>query len=274
MANVKAQMAQELREAPLAIIRQEQALAQPLAELVRRLKARPPQVVVTCARGSSAHAAAFAKHLIERYVGIPVSPAAPSIASIYGQSMHLKDQLVLAISQSGRSDDLIAFTKSAKDAGAITVASSTSTDSPLAETCDVVLPICAGRELSVAATKTFIATAASAGAADGRLGRRARAGRSHRPPARAAGRSRRARLARGRAGGGQRRQPRYHRPRIDAGDCPRSGAQAEGDVQPARGSLQRRRVPARAGFARFLALSDPDVHADRRGSARHAAARR
>ena len=79
-----------------------------------RLRARPPQVVVTCARGSSAHAAAFGKHLIERYVGIPVAPAAPSIASIYGQSMHLKDQLVLAISQSGRSDDLIAMTESAK----------------------------------------------------------------------------------------------------------------------------------------------------------------
>src|SRR6476660_5086027 len=105
MANVKAQMAQELREAPLAIVRQEQALA----ELVQRLKARPPQVVVTCARGSSAHAAAFGKHLIERYVGIPVSPAAPSIVSIYGRSLHLKDQLFLAISQSGRSEDLIAM---------------------------------------------------------------------------------------------------------------------------------------------------------------------
>ena len=66
-------MAQELREAPQAVVRQEQALAPPLAELVARLKARPPQVVVTCARGSSAHAATFGKHLIERYVGIPVA---------------------------------------------------------------------------------------------------------------------------------------------------------------------------------------------------------
>ena len=72
MDNTKAQMAQELSEAPLAILRQEQALAQPLAELVARLQRRPPQVVVTCARGSSAHAAAFGKHLIERYAGIPV----------------------------------------------------------------------------------------------------------------------------------------------------------------------------------------------------------
>jgi len=89
MGNAKTQMAQELSEAPLAVRRQEEVLAQPLAALVQRLEHRAPQVVVTCARGSSAHAAAFAKHLIERYVGIPVAPAAPSVASIYGQSMRL-----------------------------------------------------------------------------------------------------------------------------------------------------------------------------------------
>ena len=161
MGNLKAQMAQELSEAPVAVLRQEQALALPLAELVQRLKQRPPQVMVTIARGNSAHAAAFGKHLIERYVGIPVAPAAPSIASIYGQSMHLKDQLVLAISQSGRSDDLIAMTASAKASGALTVAITNAPDSPLADTCDFVLPICAGPELSVAATKTFIATVAA-----------------------------------------------------------------------------------------------------------------
>jgi glucosamine--fructose-6-phosphate aminotransferase (isomerizing) len=161
MGNLKAQMVQELSEAPAVVLRQEQALTRPLAELVQRLKQRPPQVVVTIARGSSAHAAAFGKHLIERYVGIPVAPAAPSIASIYGQSMHLKDQLVLAISQSGRSDDLIAMTASAKQSGALTVAITNAPDSPLADTCDFVLPICAGPELSVAATKTFIATVAA-----------------------------------------------------------------------------------------------------------------
>jgi glucosamine--fructose-6-phosphate aminotransferase (isomerizing) len=161
MGNLKAQMVQELSEAPAVVLRQEQALTRPLAELVQRLKQRPPQVVVTIARGSSAHAAAFGKHLIERYVRIPVAPAAPSIASIYGQSMHLKDQLVLAISQSGRSDDLIAMTASAKQSGALTVAITNAPDSPLADTCDFVLPICAGPELSVAATKTFIATVAA-----------------------------------------------------------------------------------------------------------------
>ena len=77
-------MAREIREAPEAVSRQLQGLAEPLAELVGRLKRRPPQVVVTCARGSSAHAATFGKHLIERYVGIPVAEAAPNIASVYG----------------------------------------------------------------------------------------------------------------------------------------------------------------------------------------------
>jgi glutamine---fructose-6-phosphate transaminase (isomerizing) len=158
MISGKAKMADELSEAPLVVLRQEEALAAPLAELVARLKRRPPRVVVTCARGSSAHAAAFAKHLIERYLGTPVAPAAPSIASIYGGELHLDGELYLAISQSGRSDDLLAMTQSAKNSGALTVAVTNAVDSPLAGMSDIVLPICAGPELSVAATKTFIGT--------------------------------------------------------------------------------------------------------------------
>ncbi len=161
MGGAKAKMAEELAEAPMVVLRQEEALARPLAELIDRLKRRPPRVVVTCARGSSAHAAAFGKHLIERYVGIPVSPAAPSIASIYGGELRLKDELVLAISQSGRSEDILALTRSAKRSGALTVAVTNAEDSPLALSCDIVLPICAGPELSVAATKTFIGTASA-----------------------------------------------------------------------------------------------------------------
>lgn len=161
MSSAKAKMAEELAEAPMVVLRQEEALARPLVELVDVLKRRPPQVVVTCARGSSAHAAAFAKHLIERYVGIPVAPAAPSISSIYGGELQLKDQLVLAISQSGRSEDLLAMTRSAKRSGALVVGLINAEDTPLAQSCDIVLPICAGPELSVAATKTFIGTAAA-----------------------------------------------------------------------------------------------------------------
>src|SRR5688500_5168664 len=98
-------MAVELREAPDAVRRQETA-SQSIAELVARCRRKPPQVVVTCARGSSAHAATFGKHLIEQHLGIPVAAAAPNIATVYGQRLRLKDQLVLTISQSGHSYDL------------------------------------------------------------------------------------------------------------------------------------------------------------------------
>ncbi|HYI91479.1 MAG TPA: SIS domain-containing protein [Beijerinckiaceae bacterium] len=154
-------MLREIREAPEAVGRQADALRAPLAELVGRLRRQPPQVAVTCARGSSAHAATFGKHLIERYLGIPVAAAAPSVATVYRQRLRLRDQLFLAISQSGRSDDLIEQTAAARAAGAVTVALVNATDSPLAEASDIVLPMEAGPELSVAATKTFIASASA-----------------------------------------------------------------------------------------------------------------
>jgi glucosamine--fructose-6-phosphate aminotransferase (isomerizing) len=158
---LSSQMAAEIREAPDSVRSQEDCLVGPLAELVRRLKVKPPHVVVTAARGSSAHAAAFAKHAIERHIGIPVAPAAPSIVTVYHRDLKVKDQLLLAISQSGESDDLIEQTKSAKRAGALTVALVNATDSPLAKASDIVLPLCAGAEQSVAATKTFVATLAA-----------------------------------------------------------------------------------------------------------------
>ena len=136
-------------------------LKAPVAELAARSRRRPPQVVVTCARGSSAHAATFGKHLIERFIGVPVAAAAPNIASVYHRPLLLKDQLFLAVSQSGRSDDLIELARSAKASGALAVAVVNAADSPLAASCDIVLPVAAGPELSVAATKTFVATLAA-----------------------------------------------------------------------------------------------------------------
>src|SRR5262245_59107032 len=151
-------MAEEIAAAPEVVARQAGALEPGLARLVARLEQHPPQLVVTCARGSSAHAATFGKHLIERYLGIPVAAAAPSIASVYHARLKLRGQLVLLISQSGKSDDLIAFARSAQAAQAVTVAITNDARAPLAAACDFVLPIGAGPELSVAATKTFVAT--------------------------------------------------------------------------------------------------------------------
>jgi glucosamine--fructose-6-phosphate aminotransferase (isomerizing) len=149
-------MARELRDAPEAVRRQE-ASREAVQDLIARCRRHPPQVVVTCARGSSAHAATFGKHLIERYLGIPVAAAAPNIATVYRQPLRLKGQLVLTISQSGQSDDLTEFSRMARSAGATTVAVVNDVTSPLAAICDVTLPLAAGPELSVAATKSFIA---------------------------------------------------------------------------------------------------------------------
>jgi len=158
MNRIEARMADEIAQAPQAVARQAAGLAQPIAELVARLRRRPPQVVVTCARGSSAHAATYGKHLIERSIGAPVAEAAPNIASVYGRRLNLEGQLFLAISQSGRSDDLIEMALSARSAGALTVAMVNATDGPLTRACEIVLPVGAGPELSVAASKTFVAT--------------------------------------------------------------------------------------------------------------------
>src|SRR5262245_59456328 len=147
MAEADVRMALEFREAPEIVRRQADALQAPIAELATRLARKPPAVVVTCARGSSAHAATFAKHLIERHLGIPCAAAAPNIASVYHQPLRLKGQLFLAVSQSGRSDDLVESAAMAKTAGALTAAIVNDPDSPLAKVCEFILPVAAGPEL-------------------------------------------------------------------------------------------------------------------------------
>ena len=161
MNEIDQRAASEIREAPDAVRWQAQLFAKPAADLLARLRRRAPDLVMTCARGSSAHAATFGKHLIERHLGIPCASAAPNIASVYHQPLRLKDQLFLAISQSGRSDDLIESAALARTAGAVTVALVNDTNSPLATTCEFLLPIAAGVERSVTATKTFVATLAA-----------------------------------------------------------------------------------------------------------------
>jgi D-arabinose 5-phosphate isomerase GutQ len=153
-------MEAELHEAPHVVARQMALLASPLRELAARLRRAPPQVVVTCARGSSGHGASFGKYLIERHLGIPVAAVAPSIMTIYRQGLRLKGQLFLTISQAGRSDDLVEAASSARAFGALTAAIVNDTRSPLASACDIVLPMAAGKELSVAATKSFVASVA------------------------------------------------------------------------------------------------------------------
>ena len=130
----------------------------PFASLGARLRELKPRAVVTCARGSSDHAATFAKYLIETRVGVLTASAAPSVSSIYEAAPAPEGTLFLVISQSGASPDLVAATEAAKRAGAFVLAIVNDTASPCARTAHEVLPLHAGPERSVAATKTFIAS--------------------------------------------------------------------------------------------------------------------
>jgi glutamine---fructose-6-phosphate transaminase (isomerizing) len=131
-------------------------------DLVARLRAERPRIIFTCARGSSDHAATFAKYLFETRLGIPTLSQAPSISSIYGGALlHMQGQPFILVSQSGRSPDLLLSAEAAKQAGALVIAMVNDMASPLAATADIVVPLHAGPETSVAATKSYIATLAA-----------------------------------------------------------------------------------------------------------------
>jgi glucosamine--fructose-6-phosphate aminotransferase (isomerizing) len=132
-----------------------------MKQLGERLRRDAPRAIVTCARGSSDHAATFAKYLIETRVGVLTSSAAPSISSVYAAKADLRGTVLLAISQSGASPDLLATVANAKHAGALIVALVNVEDSPLARAADYTIPLCAGTERSVAATKSYIAALAA-----------------------------------------------------------------------------------------------------------------
>ena len=135
--------------------------AQEMERLGERLRLLAPRAVVTCARGSSDHAATFAKYLIETRLGVLTSSAAPSVSSVYDTRPDLANSVCLVISQSGASPDLLAAVSKAREAGAMVVALVNAKDSPLAARADHVVPLCAGPETSVAATKSFIASLAA-----------------------------------------------------------------------------------------------------------------
>ncbi|HUP28615.1 MAG TPA: SIS domain-containing protein [Usitatibacter sp.] len=125
------------------------------------LRGIAPRVVVTAARGSSDHAATFAKYVLETRMGLLTSSAAPSVSSIYGSRQDLRDCLFLAISQSGRSPDLLSAAEAAGAAGAAVIAVVNDDTSPLAALADHVVRLCAGAEESVAATKSYLASLAA-----------------------------------------------------------------------------------------------------------------
>ncbi|HUD95881.1 SIS domain-containing protein [Sphingobium sp.] len=152
-------MARETAQAPDRCEAQIARNAVLMREAGARLRALAPPFAATLARGSSDQAAAFAKILLETRAAIPTLSHAPSIGSLYrATSPRFKGVPLIAISQSGRSPDLIAAAEDAQRQGALLVSIVNDDASPLAEMADICIPIHAGLEKSVAATKSFIGT--------------------------------------------------------------------------------------------------------------------
>lgn len=154
-------MAREAGEAAAAVQRMMDANRQAFRALGERLRQEQPTAVITCGRGSSDHAATYAKYLIETKLGIPTASAALSIASVYHAPAAPGNRLCLAISQSGKSPDLLAAVRQQRAAGSLVVALVNAEGSPLSEIADVVIALNAGAERSVAATKSYIASLAA-----------------------------------------------------------------------------------------------------------------
>ncbi len=125
------------------------------------MRALAPRAVVTCARGSSDHAATYAKYLIATHTRVLTASAAPSVSSVYGVVQDLQGCLFIAISQSGRSPDLLAAVAAAKSSGATVLALCNSPGAPLVDVADLFIDLRAGVETSVAATKSYLASLAA-----------------------------------------------------------------------------------------------------------------
>ena len=125
--------------------------------LAARLAEAPRDVALTVARGSSDHAASYFASLTMSRLGVPVASLPMSVATLQQAPLRVRGQLAIAFSQSGKSPDLIGTMVALRDAGALTVAAVNAPDSPLAAACEWDLPLSAGPELSVAATKSYIA---------------------------------------------------------------------------------------------------------------------
>ena len=274
LSDTEALIVREIREAPRRSCASRSVLAQPLRRARRAAAAAP---------------AAGRRHLRARQLGacrhLRQAPdrAVPRHSGRAGRAEHRQrlstgactsqGQLFLAISQSGRSDDLIELTRSRQGRRRAHRRPSSSDRTarwrrPATSSCRWAPgPSSASprpRRSSPRPLRWRGSTAAWAGDDGAAGGARAAAGAAwpRRPSSTGAPR----------CGAWRRRQPGHHRPRADARDRARGGAEAQGNLQPARRGVQRRGIPARSGGAGVAALSDPDVHADRCGRRGHAAA--
>ncbi|TCQ29830.1 SIS domain-containing protein [Rhizobium sp. PP-CC-3G-465] len=156
MTTEQTHMRREINEIPEAAARLLEGSRTALDAAGAALAAHDPAFLVTIARGSSDHAALFLKYAIELTTGRPVASLGPSLASIYGAKMALAGAGSIAISQSGKSPDIVAMAEAATRAGAVTIALTNTLPSPIAEASTHPVHIMAGPEIAVAATKSYV----------------------------------------------------------------------------------------------------------------------
>lgn len=148
-------MLKEIREQPAALERTLRPELRGIEKLRERLTKKPPRLIVLAARGTSDNAAQFGRYLFELLTGIPVSLAAPSVYTLYDRPPRLHDALVVGVSQSGQSTDVNRVLEAARAQGASTVGVTNESESAMAKLADHVVLVRAGKEKSVAATKTY-----------------------------------------------------------------------------------------------------------------------
>jgi glucosamine--fructose-6-phosphate aminotransferase (isomerizing) len=147
----------EIHEQPAVIRRLLREQRDSLAELARSISARRIAHVVIAARGTSDNAARYAQYALGAKNGLLVGLATPSLVTIYGRAPHFHDALVVGISQSGASPDIVAVLAEARRQGSLTAVLTNNPASDLARQGDIVIDLCAGEETAVAATKTYTA---------------------------------------------------------------------------------------------------------------------
>jgi glutamine---fructose-6-phosphate transaminase (isomerizing) len=150
-------MLREAREAPEVMTRQARENADAVAQLAGVLRAKRPAYAVTVARGSSDHACSVLKYALETQLALPVASLGPSVHTLYGAQLDLRGALVIAVSQSGASPDVVETMRMARQNGAVTVALVNVEGSDLGREAEFALPLRCGAELAVAATKSYLA---------------------------------------------------------------------------------------------------------------------
>ena len=148
-------MLEEIRQQPEALEKTLRSQLKRFERFKKLVAKRRPRLIVLAARGTSDNAAQFGRYLLEITTGIPVSLAAPAIYTLYNARVDFRDALVVAISQSGESTDTNLVLSEARKQGALTVGITNEVSSSLARLAEHVFFVRAGREKSVAATKTY-----------------------------------------------------------------------------------------------------------------------